>query len=95
MTQGKSFAEIAEQFVEDVQNAFEDDGKVRHAEVLASFVAYCRENPKQRFWQAVRNWSEYHTIFGFKGDVYALEAHLPDEILVDLHDTFYLEGTHK
>jgi hypothetical protein len=31
----------------------------RNSEVLADFVKYCREHPEQRFWQALRNWSEY------------------------------------
>lgn len=30
-------------------------------ETLESFVKYCEENPEQRFWQALRNWSnEYY-----------------------------------
>jgi hypothetical protein len=25
---------------------------------LESFTAYCKANPNERFWQALRNWSE-------------------------------------
>lgn len=29
----------------------------RNSETLTSFAEYCRSNPEQRFWQALRNWS--------------------------------------
>jgi hypothetical protein len=35
------------------------ESTTRNSEVLADFVKYCREHPEQRFWQALRNWSEY------------------------------------
>ena len=31
--------------------------------LLNSFTAYCKANPSQRFWQAIRNWSESNFIF--------------------------------
>ncbi len=31
--------------------------------LLESFVAYCKKNPKQRFWQALTNWSGHNFIF--------------------------------
>jgi hypothetical protein len=30
----------------------------RNSPVLASFALYCQENPEERFWQAIRNWTE-------------------------------------
>lgn len=57
----------------------------RNGDVLASFVKYCEAHPEQRFWQALRNWSNVHVVCisntRFGGD-------LPDDIL----DTFYWEG---
>jgi hypothetical protein len=29
----------------------------RNSKVLASFTAYCKAHPQERFWQALRNWS--------------------------------------
>lgn len=29
---------------------------------LLSFISYCIAHPEERFWQALRNWSEYHFI---------------------------------
>ena len=37
--------------------------KTRNSEVLAAFVAYCKANPSQRFWQALLNWSGCDFIF--------------------------------
>ena len=34
----------------------------RNSEVLADFVKYCEENPEQRFWQALRNWTDYDAV---------------------------------
>lgn len=33
---------------------------------LDSFTLYCHTYPDQRFWQALRNWSQYNFIFGKK-----------------------------
>lgn len=53
---------------------------------LKSFTSYCKAHPEERFWQALRNWSEYDFIIGREqrwineiGDVYKDE------------DTFYKE----
>ncbi len=35
----------------------------RNSEVLASFVEYCHAHPELRFWQALRNWSDYNFIY--------------------------------
>lgn len=56
----------------------------RNSEVLASFVAYCEANPELRFWQALRNWSEWSFIL-----VSSETNHADDP---DIKDTFYWEG---
>lgn len=33
-------------------------------ELLDSFVAYCKNNPDQRFWQALRNWADLDFVYG-------------------------------
>lgn len=40
--------------------------KTQNSEALASFTRYCRANPNQRFWQALRNWSKYRHIIGIR-----------------------------
>lgn len=37
--------------------------KTRNSEALESFTDYCRRNPEERFWQALRNWSKLSFIF--------------------------------
>lgn len=51
----------------------------RNSELLASFVAYCEANPNQRFWQALRNWSDYNYIC------------VTNVLASDFYDTFYWE----
>jgi hypothetical protein len=29
----------------------------RNSDLLDDFTEYCRDNPNERFWQALRNWS--------------------------------------
>jgi hypothetical protein len=36
--------------------------ETRNSKTLASFVAYCKANPQQRFWQALRNWAGYNFV---------------------------------
>lgn len=55
----------------------------RNSELLMSFAAYCNENPEQRFWQALRNWSQHPFI---------LAARDKDLVRGDYEDTFYWEG---
>jgi len=57
--------------------------KTRNSKILNDFVAYCKANPELRFWQALRNWSGYHFIFGSKN------THFDD--FTSLHDTYYDE----
>ena len=49
-------------------------------EVLNSFIKYCKENPNQRFWQALRNWSMFNFIW--VSNSRSIDEH-------DLKDTFY------
>lgn len=56
----------------------------RNSEVLADFIKYCEDHPTERFWQALRNWSDHNFILVSKdldGD--------------DFKDTFYWEGKSK
>jgi len=53
----------------------------KNSRLLASFTAYCREHPDERFWQALRNWSPYAFLYGSKEQI-------DDPRLID---TFYLE----
>lgn len=39
---------------------------VRSMSSLLEFVKYCAAHPKERFWQALRNWSGYAFIVGVK-----------------------------
>lgn len=34
--------------------------------LLDSFTQYCKENPSQRFWQALSNWAQAFAIMVFK-----------------------------
>ena len=52
--------------------------KSKNANTLASFTKYCKKHPGERFWQALRNWSEYKFIEGSKNGVV-------------FEDTFYKE----
>ena len=53
--------------------------------LLQDFTNYCNSHPKQRFWQALRNWSGYSSIYGAKD--------VPCEYCSpELEDTFYKEG---
>jgi len=50
---------------------------------LLSFIWYCVRHPKERFWQALRNWlGTYNYIYVTK--------RLPENFL-ELIDTFYWE----
>lgn len=65
----------------------------RNSEALASFAAYCFNNPDQRFWQALRNWSRYDQIMG----VVRIPAHYDAQgqdhpTTVRMENTFDLEG---
>lgn len=50
--------------------------------VFEEFIRYHKNNPSERFWQAVRNFSPYAFIYG----AHDLISH------PGLEDTFYKEG---
>ena len=54
--------------------------KNKNIELLKSFTDYCKENPQERFWQALRNWAKVAFILTTD----KLEGG-------ELHDTFYTE----
>lgn len=33
--------------------------KSKNKKLRKEFIQYCKDNPEQRFWQALRNWSGY------------------------------------
>lgn len=47
---------------------------------LLSFWIYCMEHPDERFWQALRNWSGYDSIF------------VVEQYAADSHDTWPFES---
>lgn len=55
---------------------------------LESFTKYCQENPDQRFWQALRNWSKYSFIFGASHSLSELTGLSKSHFI---EDTFYKE----
>jgi len=56
----------------------------KNSRLIAWFSEYCREHPKERFWQALRNWSKKDFIlFSLKPPHEATEE--------DLTDTFPIE----
>jgi len=65
--------------------------KTRNSEVLKDFVKYCKDNPEQRFWQALRNWSGHHVILVY--NAYKIGELPPNH--EHLIDTFYWEGKNE
>ena len=59
--------------------------RTRNSKTLASFIKYCKENPRERFWQALLHWS---------GLSYILWANSPDG-KGEKGDTFYWESRVK
>ena len=55
----------------------------RKEEVLKSFVQYCETYPELRFWQALKNWSEYSFILAVPSN----QSNIPTMI-----DTYSFEG---
>jgi len=60
---------------------------MKSKKTLDSFVKYCKKNPEERFWQALRNWSGYKFIYGSYEDNNMAEV--CSKKLVE--DTFYKE----
>jgi hypothetical protein len=67
--------------------------KTRNSEVLAAFVAYCKANPSQRFWQALLNWSGCGFIFASGVPLY--EIHSDSQASGVIKDTFYWEEKNR
>lgn len=57
---------------------------------LSSFIRYCVNHPQERFWQALRNWSDYNFILA--SDIAPVDLTAPCYVEGDTRDTFYLEG---
>jgi hypothetical protein len=57
----------------------------RNEKLLNSFIDYCKANPDQRFWQALRNWAKVQYILtaDFQPGGYDF---------INLKDTFYWEN---
>jgi hypothetical protein len=49
----------------------------RNASVLNEFISYCRTHPHERFWQALRNWTVFDSVWVQRG--------------LTMTDTFYWE----
>lgn len=54
----------------------------KNQEMLQSFAKYMMEHPTQRFWQALRNWSDTNFIF-------MSDATSHEDAKNHLQDTFY------
>jgi hypothetical protein len=52
---------------------------MKSEKLLQSFIKYCTENPELRFWQALRNWSQWGFIL------------VSNDPCFDCKDTFYWE----
>jgi hypothetical protein len=59
----------------------------RNIKVLSDFIKYCVDNPELRFWQALRNWSDYNFIY--------LSNNRADNPYVTFEDPFYWEDKNK
>lgn len=71
-----------------MKNKFKVKFTNRNLATLEDFAVYCCKHPKERFWQALRNWAGVHYIF---------TCRVPKEVARDyeLHDTFYFEERNK
>jgi hypothetical protein len=67
--------------------------KEAQEKLLAGFVAYCKAHPSERFWQALRNWSEasfiLHIPCSAAQSYVVSELQKPDLQLVGQYDTFH------
>lgn len=74
--------------------------KIKSKDKLLSFMGYCFEHPEYRFWQALRNWSQYYFIFAYRTkSPLSIDpdtgGHIVDELdklkELGLEDTFFWE----
>ena len=73
--------------------------KNKNKDNLIKFTEYCLDHPEERFWQALRNWSQYYFIFGWRpckpltlgkdGNHYV--EGIEEMTKIGLEDTFYWE----
>jgi hypothetical protein len=59
----------------------------KNKEVLEDFVKYCNDNPELRFWQALRNWSDFNFIGVNNSSTFGEGVFSNGWV-----DTFYLKG---
>lgn len=66
----------------------------RNSGALASFVKYCEAHPKERFWQALRNWAGFNFILASKYGPHDIQSACFGlfKSADELKDTFYWEG---
>lgn len=57
----------------------------KNADLLVDFIRFCGKHPEMRFWQALRNWSGFHSVFVGQVEV----EDLSKVQLLGLEDTFY------
>jgi len=58
---------------------------MENKKLLESFTDYCNKYPKERFWQALRNWSSYNFI------LVADDHDFENGEFKNIKDTFYWE----
>ena len=63
--------------------------KSKNRAVLNDFIEHCVSHPDERFWQALRNWSDNHMILIFNASKL---GGLPENQPENIKDTFYFEG---
>lgn len=61
-----------------------DEGvESRNQKEIDSFVEYCLDHPEQRFWQALRNWSDNSYVLTASGYDFSRKTY------TGIKDTFY------
>lgn len=60
--------------------------KSKNINQLNDFTDFCLQHPEMRFWQALRNWSEYSFIYGSNYTLVDLTGMSKSHFI---EDTFY------
>lgn len=68
------------------------DYEDRSGKALQSFVTYCFDHPKERFWQALANWSKFDYIFGLEGNLDDAMIIIQSSIKGNIRDTYFIEN---
>lgn len=63
----------------------------KNKKLLEQFIEYCETNPEQRFWQALRNWSEVGFVYVQKKGDFLVKANAMNGQDIQIVDTFYFE----